>query len=84
MNMSFVAIVKLLQNPFVRALLVALAVCLSAGGLLARGFYKGWEARKSYEQHERTNAIKKGTAARNRALKRFDAGRLRDDGFARD
>jgi hypothetical protein len=36
------------------------------------------------EQAEKAHATNKATAARARAVKRFDAGRLRDDGFARD
>jgi hypothetical protein len=39
---------------------------------------------KQTEQVERTNAVKKATVARTRTVKRFDAGRVRNDGFARD
>lgn len=36
------------------------------------------------EQVNNQHAITKSTKARDRAVQRYDAGRMRDDGFARD
>ena len=36
------------------------------------------------EHIERQHAVQKGTSARDRATRRFDNGRLRNDGFRRD
>ena len=61
--------------------------------VVAAVFYGAWDLRirhaedlriQHQQQIERQKNVDKGTAARNRALKRFDRGRLRDDGFARD
>lgn len=60
---------------------------------IALAAYGAWDVhirmneRAKIEQQitvERQHAATKGNAARARATKRFDAGKLHDDGFARD
>lgn len=61
--------------------------------LIALAVYGAWDLKirsderskiQHKEQVEKTHAINKSDKARARAVKRYDAGRLRDDGFARD
>jgi hypothetical protein len=61
--------------------------------LAALIFYGAWDLHIRHKEDlrieqqqkiERQHNVNKGTAARNRATQRFDRGRLRDDGFARD
>lgn len=65
----------------------------TAMALIALAAYGAWDLTirkdervkiQKQEQVEKAHAVKKATTARARAVKRYDAGRMRDDGFARD
>lgn len=75
----------LLFSPLGRYAMIAIVAVSALGGLYAKGRYDGRTAYKAKIEREIKNAIDKGDAARERALREFDAApdSLPDDGFRR-
>lgn len=71
-------------SPLGRYVGLALLVSAFVGGI----YVKGQHDEKVHIQEtiirESTKTITKATTARRAATERFDAGRMRNDGFARD
>jgi hypothetical protein len=78
------AVLTFFLSPIGRWLAGALIILALVGGIYGKGRYDDHVAYTAKIEREKQDAIKKGSTARDSALKRFDNGRLRDDGFARD
>lgn len=79
------AILTFIFSPIGRYAVIALVAVSAIGGIYIKGRSDGKTAYKSKIEREIKNAIDKGDAARERALRDFDASpdSLPDDGFRR-
>lgn len=79
------AIIAFIFSPIGRWVAISTIAALALGGLYAKGRYDGRTAYKAKIEREIKDAIQKGDAARERALRDFDASpdSLPDDGFRR-
>lgn len=71
-------------GPLGRYVGMALLAAALVGGIYGKGRYDDHVAYTHKLQVKKEHDITKGNAARERAVKRYDAGRLHDDGFSRD
>lgn len=78
------AVITWLLSPLGKALTIFAVVGSILGGVYLKGRSDDNKSFKENIQRESVKAVAKTTAARNTATQRFDAGRVRDDGFARD
>lgn len=72
-------------GPIGRYVAGGIILLLALGGLYGKGRYDGRTAYKAKIEREIKNAVSKGDAARERALRDFDAApdSVPDDGFRR-
>jgi hypothetical protein len=72
-------------SPLGRVVAIGLAALAIVGGAYTKGRFDGRASYKAKIEREIANAIEKGDAARERALRDFDAApdELPDDGFRR-
>ena len=75
----------LIFSPIGRYAIIAVVALSAVAGLYAKGRYDGRTAYKAKIEREIKDAIEKGDAARERALREFDASpdSMPDDGFRR-
>ncbi len=71
-------------SPLGRLVGISTIVLAVFGYVYGRGHHDATVSIKETTQRESTKAVSKADAARRDATQRFDAGRLRDDGFLRD
>jgi hypothetical protein len=74
-----------LFSPLGRYVVIGLVAIAAIGGVYTKGRIDGRSSYKAKIEREIANAIEKGDAARERALRDFDAApdELPDDGFRR-
>ena len=78
------AVLSFFLSPIGRYVGIALIAALAYGAWDLHIRHDEAAKIQQHEQVERNNAVQKGNSARDSATRRFDRGRLRDDGFARD
>jgi hypothetical protein len=84
MTLLFSAAKWLAFSPVGRWVAGALAILAAVTAIYTKGRVDDHKAFKETIQRESTKAVQKADTARSRATVKFDAGRLRNDGFRRD
>ena len=81
---SILKIASWLLSPIGRFVGIGVIILAVVGYIYGKGRHDAKVSIKETIQRESTKAVDKADAARRAAAQRFDAGRVRDDGFLRD